>query len=89
MSRDEGAAGRWQALLQERLAHRIDDDTLRAELAAAGFSDPRAAAEATDQILALAPPDLSPADLLAGKTPKMCLCYNDSGGKCITLPNTY
>jgi len=66
VSRDVGAAGRWQALLQERLAHRIDDDTLRAELAAAGFSDPRAAAEATDQILAFAPADLSPADLLAG-----------------------
>jgi [glutamine synthetase] adenylyltransferase / [glutamine synthetase]-adenylyl-L-tyrosine phosphorylase len=57
---------RWRALLEERRAQKLDDDTLRAELAGAGFADPRAAADAAQQLLAAEPADLPVHELLAG-----------------------
>ncbi|HEX5012448.1 MAG TPA: hypothetical protein VFY71_18825 [Planctomycetota bacterium] len=59
-------APRWRALLDEHRALRLDDDGLRAELTAAGFHDPRAAADALAQVLAAAPDGLPAEELLAG-----------------------
>ena len=49
----------------QRRAGALDDQALRAALQAAGFDDGRAAAEALDQLLAAAAPDLPAEQLLA------------------------
>ncbi len=57
---------RWAALLEERRTRTLDDDALRAELAHAGFAEPRAAAEALDALAALPPSGTLLPGLLAG-----------------------
>jgi glutamate-ammonia-ligase adenylyltransferase len=57
----------WETLLAERQAGTLDDDALRAELARAGFIEPRTAAEALDTLLALPPAGRPGAELPAGE----------------------
>jgi len=62
-------APRWRTLLDEHRALRLDDDGLRAELAAAGFHDPRAAADALAQVLEVAPAELPATTRATGPPP--------------------